>query len=90
VSREQLRIARLLGVAVLIAVVSYIVIGLKVNSILQPALRASGEPDTAEVTILVRNVFLGKHGEVSACDQRAQGTGRVSKASSLLAKRLPG
>jgi hypothetical protein len=69
----ELRIARLLGVAVLIAVVSYVVIGLRVNSVLQPTLRASGEPDTAEVTIRVRNVFLGKHGEVSACDQPSAG-----------------
>jgi hypothetical protein len=72
-SREQLRIARILGVAVLILVVSYVVIGLKVSSTLQPTLRASGEPDTAEVTIRVRNVFLGKHGDVSTCDQPSAG-----------------
>jgi hypothetical protein len=60
-------------VVVLIVVVSYVVIGLKVSSTLQPTLRASGEPDTAEVTIRVRNVFLGEHGDVSTCDQPSAG-----------------
>ena len=71
--REQRRLAWLLGVAILIVLVSYVVIGLKVNSTLQPTLRASGEPDTAEVTIRVRNVFLGRHGDVSTCDQPSAG-----------------
>jgi hypothetical protein len=60
-------------VVVLIVVVSYVVIGLKVNSVLQPTLRTSGEPDTAEVTIRVRNVFLGRHGDVSTCVQPSAG-----------------
>jgi hypothetical protein len=75
VSREQLRLARLVGVAVVIAVVSYVVIGLKVSNsgILQPSLRTSGKPATAEVAIRVRNDFHSEHAAASTCDQPSAG-----------------
>jgi hypothetical protein len=75
VSRQQLRLARLVGVAVVIAVVSYVVIGLSVSDsgVLRPTLRATGEPDTAEVAIRVRNVFHSQHAAASICDQPSAG-----------------
>jgi hypothetical protein len=61
------------GVPVVIAVVSYVVIGLSANRVLQPTLRATGEPDTAEVAIRVRNVFHSEHAAASTCDQPSAG-----------------
>jgi hypothetical protein len=75
VSRAQLRLVRLVGVGVVIAAVSYVVIGLSVsdNGVLQPTLRASGKPDTAEVAIRVRNDFHSEHAVAAICDQPSVG-----------------
>ena len=56
-----------------IVVVGYVVIGLSVNRVLQPALRATGEPDTAEVAIRVRNVVHSEHATAATCDQPSAG-----------------
>jgi hypothetical protein len=60
-------------VAVLIAIVTYVVIGLKVSNILQSALHNSGKPDTAEVAIRVQNDFHSEHAVAAACDQPSAG-----------------
>jgi hypothetical protein len=61
------------GVALVVAVVSYVVIGLKVSGTLQPSLRASGKPNTAEVAIRVRNDFHSEHAVAATCGQPSAG-----------------
>ena len=73
-SREQARVARLAGVAVAIALVVYVIYGLAVSHVLNSEqLRASGEPDTAEVAIRVRNFFHSERAVASTCDQPSAG-----------------
>jgi hypothetical protein len=64
-----------MGVTVVIALFGYHIISSSVSAvgILKPTLRTSGEPDTTEVTIRVRNVFLAKHATVSSCDKPSSG-----------------
>jgi hypothetical protein len=73
VSRGAIRLTRLMAAALVIVVVGYVVIGLRARSILQPTLRAAGEPDTAEVAIRVRNVFGGPGAATSTCNQPSAG-----------------
>lgn len=75
VSREQLRLARLVGLFVAVALVAYVVIGLSLSGsgILQPEIRASGEPDTGEVTIRVLNIYLNDHVADSTCKPASAG-----------------
>jgi hypothetical protein len=61
------------GVAVVIAVVTYVVIGLTVSNTLKSELRTSGKPDTAEVAIRVQNNFHTEHALGATCDQPSAG-----------------
>jgi hypothetical protein len=73
-SKERVRLARLVGVAVAIALVVYVVYGLAVSHVLNSEqLRASGEPDTAEVAIRVRNFFHSEHAVAATCGQSSAG-----------------
>jgi hypothetical protein len=62
-------------VVVVIAIATYVVIGLKVSNsgVLRPALRTSGKPDTAEVAIRVQNDFHSERAVAATCDQQFAG-----------------
>ena len=72
-SRERLLL--LATVAVVVAVVGYVVVGLSVSgsNVLQPSLRGSGKPDTAEVATRVQNDFHSERAVAATCDQPSAG-----------------
>jgi hypothetical protein len=56
-----------------VAIVTYVVAGLKANSVLRPELRAHGKPNATEVGIRVRNDFHSDHAVASSCHEPSAG-----------------
>ena len=73
-TKQQLRLGRWVGLAVAIALVGYVIsLGVSASNLLRPELRASGEPDTAEVAIRVSNFFNHERATGAMCNQPSPG-----------------